>query len=399
MISGDKVFTVSQLTALIKELIEGSFPSITLEGEISNYRPNTSGHLYFTLKDNEAQISAVMFRSRAASLTFKPKDGMKVKVKGSLSVYQARGNYQIVITSMQASGEGDILLMLEERKRRLASEGLFDSSRKKKLPRFPRTIGIITSSTGAALHDILQITHRRNNGINVVILPATVQGEDAPETIIRQIKVANLYDLCDVLIVGRGGGSLEDLLPFSDEGVVREIASSRIPIVSAVGHEIDWAISDFAADMRAPTPSAAAELVTPIKADIADYVRNSKDELYHSMKAITEKARMLIEGFDREHMELQFRAIEQPLLMRLDNAKRDIALSMENRIINLKHIVSQKEQVLDSLNPTNILSRGYSVVKDKESGKIIKSKAETALDKELEIVTADGIVNARVTGV
>ena len=399
MISGDKVFTVSQLTALIKELIEGSFPSITLEGEISNYRPNTSGHLYFTLKDNEAQISAVMFRSRAASLTFKPKDGMKVKVKGSLSVYQARGNYQIVITSMQASGEGDILLMLEERKRRLAAEGLFDSSRKKKLPRFPRTIGIITSSTGAALHDILQITHRRNNGINVVILPATVQGEDAPATIIRQIKVANLYDLCDVLIVGRGGGSLEDLLPFSDEGVVREIASSRIPIVSAVGHEIDWAISDFAADMRAPTPSAAAELVTPIKADIADYVRNSKDELYHSMKAITEKARMLIEGFDREHMELQFRAIEQPLLMRLDNAKRDIALSMENRIINLKHIVSQKEQVLDSLNPTNILSRGYSVVKDKESGKIIKSKAETALDKELEIVTADGIVNARVTGV
>ena len=399
MISGDKVFTVSQLTALIKELIEGSFPSITLEGEISNYRPNTSGHLYFTLKDNEAQISAVMFRSRSASLTFKPKDGMKVKVKGSLSVYQARGNYQIVITSMQASGEGDILLMLEERKRRLAAEGLFDSSRKKKLPRFPRTIGIITSSTGAALHDILQITHRRNNGINVVILPATVQGEDAPATIIRQIKVANLYDLCDVLIVGRGGGSLEDLLPFSDEGVVREIASSRIPIVSAVGHEIDWAISDFAADMRAPTPSAAAELVTPIKADIADYVRNSKDELYHSMKAITEKARMLIEGFDREHMELQFRAIEQPLLMRLDNAKRDIALSMENRIINLKHIVSQKEQVLDSLNPTNILSRGYSVVKDKESGKIIKSKAETALDKELEIVTADGIVNARVTGV
>ena len=189
------------------------------------------------------------------------------------------------------------------------------------------------------------------------------------------------------------------MLPFSDEGVVREIASSRIPIVSAVGHEIDWAISDFAADMRAPTPSAAAELVTPIKADIADYVRNSKDELYHSMKAITEKARMLIEGFDREHMELQFRAIEQPLLMRLDNAKRDIALSMENRIINLKHIVSQKEQVLDSLNPTNILSRGYSVVKDKESGKIIKSKADTALDKELEIVTADGIVNARVTGV
>lgn len=399
MTSGDTVFTVSQLTALIKELIEGSFPSLTLEGEISNFRPNTSGHLYFTLKDNAAQISAVMFKSRAASLTFRPKDGMKVKVKGSLSVYQARGNYQIIITSMQASGEGDILLMLEERKRRLSAEGLFDSDKKKPLPRFPRTIGVITSSTGAALHDILQITHRRNSGINVVILPATVQGEDAAQTIIRQIKVANLYNLCDVLIVGRGGGSLEDLLPFSDEGVVRAIAASQIPIVSAVGHEIDWAISDFAADMRAPTPSAAAELVTPIKSEIADSIRTSKEELYRSMKAMSDRARMLIESFNKEHMELQFRAIEQPLLARLDSAKKDFMLTMQTRIENAKQVVKEQEQILDSYSPTNILSRGYSVVKDKQTGKIIRSAKDTAVNSAIEITSSDGIINATVTGV
>ena len=399
MTSGDTVFTVSQLTALIKELIEGSFPSLTLEGEISNFRPNTSGHLYFTLKDSAAQISAVMFKSRAASLTFRPKDGMKVKVKGSLSVYQARGNYQIIITSMQASGEGDILLMLEERKRRLSAEGLFDSDKKKPLPRFPRTIGVITSSTGAALHDILQITHRRNNGINVVILPATVQGEDAAQTIIRQIKVANLYNLCDVLIVGRGGGSLEDLLPFSDEGVVRTIAASQIPIVSAVGHEIDWAISDFAADMRAPTPSAAAELVTPIKSEIADSIRASKEELYRSMKAMSDRARMLIESFNKEHMELQFRAIEQPLLARLDSAKKDFLLTMQTRIENAKQVVKEQEQILDSYSPTNILSRGYSVVKDKQTGKIIRSAKDTAVNSAIEITSSDGIINATVTGV
>ncbi len=399
MTSGDTVFTVSQLTALIKELIEGSFPSLTLEGEISNFRPNTSGHLYFTLKDSAAQISAVMFKSRAASLTFRPKDGMKVKVKGSLSVYQARGNYQIIITSMQASGEGDILLMLEERKRRLSAEGLFDSDKKKPLPRFPRTIGVITSSTGAALHDILQITHRRNSGINVVILPATVQGEDAAQTIIRQIKVANLYNLCDVLIVGRGGGSLEDLLPFSDEGVVRAIAASQIPIVSAVGHEIDWAISDFAADMRAPTPSAAAELVTPIKSEIADSIRTSKEELYRSMKAMSDRARMLIESFNKEHMELQFRAIEQPLLARLDSAKKDFLLTMQTRIENAKQVVKEQEQILDSYSPTNILSRGYSVVKDKQTGKIIRSAKDTAVNSAIEITSSDGIINATVTGV
>ena len=394
----ETVFTVKELTLLVKDLIEGTFPSVTLEGEISNCRPNASGHLYFTLKDNEAQISAVMFRSRASQLAFVPKDGMKVRAKGSLSVYQARGNYQIIVSSMTASGEGDILQMLEERKRKLAAEGLFDSERKRALSRFPRTIGIITSATGAALHDILNITHRRNRSINIVILPAVVQGDDAPKTIIKQIRLANHFALCDVLIVGRGGGSLEDLLPFSDEGVVRAVAASKIPVVSAVGHEIDWAISDFAADVRAPTPSAAAELVTPIKADIEEQIRFLKDDLYQSIKAKTERAKILVESFDTQHLELLFRAIEQPLLSRLDSARSELESAMKARVESVRAAVEKNAQVLESCNPENILARGYSVVREKNSGKIVRNAAEIPLGTVLEIIPKHGKLNATVTG-
>ena len=394
----DGVFTVSQITALIKELVEGSFPAVTIEGEISNYRPNASGHIYFTLKDSEAQISAVMFRSRAASLSFTPKDGMKVRAKGSLSVYQARGNYQIVVQSMSASGDGDILLMLEERKRKLAAEGLFDAERKKELPQYPKTIGIVTSKTGAALHDILQITHRRNNGINIVILPAVVQGDGAATSIVRQIRVANTYNLCDVLIVGRGGGSLEDLLPFSEESVVRAVAASKIPVVSAVGHEIDWAISDFAADVRAPTPSAAAELVVPVRAEILDEIRLFKEDLYQSMKDRTERARLLADSFDRSHLELLFRAVEQPLMNRLDSAKESLISAMKIRISEAKASVDKNAQVLESCSPENILSRGFSVVRKKSTKEIVRSAGSISEGEEIEITFSKGKISATATG-
>ncbi|MBQ5877312.1 MAG: exodeoxyribonuclease VII large subunit, partial [Treponema sp.] len=237
----DKVLSVSELNSLLKDVLEGTFPSIKIEGEISNYRPNSSGHLYFTLKDTTSQISAVMFRSNVMSLSFVPKDGVKVQCTGRITVYPPRGNYQILITKMEVAGEGDVLKMLEDRKRRLAMEGLFESQRKRQLPAFPKTIGVVTSSTGAALRDILQITRRRNPCVSVIIFPALVQGDEAAPSIVKQINTANAYNMCDVLIVGRGGGSLEDLLPFSEEIVVRAIAASKIPVVSAVGHEIDWA--------------------------------------------------------------------------------------------------------------------------------------------------------------
>ena len=254
------VFSVSQITDLIKEILETSFRTISIEGEISNWRPSAAGHIYFTLKDNNAQIKAVIFRGAAMKLNFRPKDGDKVRCRGSLSVYAPQGNYQIIVTSMEIAGAGNILQMLEERKRKLAAEGLFDESRKKPLPAMPKTIGVVTSPTGAAIRDILNVSKRRNPGMNIIVLPAIVQGEGAAQTICRMIEIANFYQLCDVLIVGRGGGSLEDLLPFSEESVVRTVAASRIPTISAVGHEIDWALCDYSADRRAPTPSAAAEM-------------------------------------------------------------------------------------------------------------------------------------------
>ena len=391
----DTVFTVSNLTSLIREILEGTFSNITLEGEISNYRPNSSGHLYFTLKDEGAQISAVMFRGRAMSLDFVPKDGMKVKCTGSISVYAPRGNYQIIINKMEIAGAGNILQILEERKRKLAEEGLFNSERKKPIPRFSKRVGIVTSPTGAALRDILQITKRRNPGVDVVILPALVQGEGAAVTIANMIKTANDFDMCDVLIVGRGGGSLEDLLPFSEEVVVRAIASSHIPVVSAVGHEIDWALSDYAADMRAPTPSAAAELVVPKQSDILQGLAAYKEEFYNQITGKVERLKLMIKSFDVGNMEVRFRSIEQPLLNRLENARQAMIDGMNQKIKETRQIIQQSVHILEQASPQTILNRGYSMVRT-EDGKIVRSPLDASAGTRLEITPANGKIYARV---
>lgn len=390
----DTVFTVSNLTSLIRDLLEGTFSNITLEGEISNYRPNASGHLYFTLKDEGAQISAVMFRGRAMSLDFVPKDGMKVKCTGSISVYAPRGNYQIIINKMEIAGAGNILQILEERKRRLAAEGLFNSENKKPIPRFSKRIGIVTSPTGAALRDILQITKRRNPGVDVVILPALVQGDGAAITIANMIKTANDFNMCEVLIVGRGGGSLEDLLPFSEEVVVRAIASSKIPVVSAVGHEIDWALSDYAADMRAPTPSAAAELVVPKQSDILEGLAAYRQEFYHQISSKVERLKLMVKSFDVANMEIRFRSIEQPLLNRLENARQALIDGIWQKVKDTKTLVEQNMHILEQASPQTILNRGYSMVKTAE-GKIVRSPQDAASGTRLEITPAQGKIFAR----
>ena len=392
----DNVLTVTQLTNLIKTMLEGAFPIISLKGEISNFRPNASGHLYFVLKDNESQISAVMFKGKAASLNFKPKDGMLVQARGSISVYGPRGNYQIILSSMTVSGIGDIMEMIEERKNRLAKEGLFDGKRKKELPFFPKTVGIITSPTGAALRDILQITKRRNPKQSVVILPALVQGEGAALSIIQMIKAANEWSLCDVLIVGRGGGSLEDLLPFSDEGVVRAIAASDIPIVSAVGHEIDWALSDYAADMRAPTPSAAAELAVPQISEILASVEGGKADLISTMQNIVNHYRLILKTFTRENMELQFRRIESPILLKFEDAKQNLIDYMQNKIDEKMEYIRQSIATLENCSPQSILNRGYSMVKEKNTGKIIRSASDIKSGTSILIQPAEGIFSATV---
>lgn len=391
----DTVFSVSKLTFLIRDLLEGTFSNITLEGEISNYRPNASGHMYFTLKDEGAQISAVMFRGKAMSLSFVPKDGMKVKCTGSVSVYAPRGNYQLIISKMEIAGAGNILQILEERKRKLAAEGLFDQQRKKKVPSFSKRIGIVTSPTGAALRDILQITRRRNPGVDIVILPALVQGEGAAVSISNMIKTANDFDMCDVLIVGRGGGSLEDLLPFSEEIVVRAIADSHIPIVSAVGHEIDWSLADYAADMRAPTPSAAAELVVPKQSDILQGLAAYKEEFYKQISTKVEKLRLMIKSFDVNNMEVRFRSIEQPLLNRLENARQALIDGMNIKIKDTKTRIAQNVGILEQASPQTILNRGYSMVRT-EGGKIVRSPLDVASGTKLEITPAQGKIFATV---
>ncbi|MCK9168911.1 MAG: exodeoxyribonuclease VII large subunit [Treponema sp.] len=395
----DTVFTVTQITDLIKEMIEGAFPAVVIEGEISNYRPAGSGHLYFTLKDDTSQISAVMFRSAASALKFTPKDGTLVRCTGKLTVYPARGNYQILITRMETAGAGNILQMLEDRKKKLASEGLFESSRKRHLPFFPRTIGIVTSPTGAALRDILQITKRRNEAVSVVIFPALVQGNDAAASIVRQIDTANRFHMCDVLIVGRGGGSLEDLLPFSDESVVRTIAASEIPIVSAVGHEIDWALSDYAADVRAPTPSAAAELVVPLKADIMQNLQSYTDELYNTIRQKAENMKLVVRTFNPDNLELQFRTIEQPLLAKFDNAKVALLQNMDARLRDTKQHIEMCMQILENASPETILARGYSMVRDRMTQQIVRDASQTKPGTELEIVPAKGKLTAQVLSV
>lgn len=392
----EKIFSVTEINGLIKDMLEGYFPQLTIEGEISNYRPNSTGHLYFTLKDSANQISAVMFRGYANYLGFKIQDGMKVQCTGKLTVYGAQGKYQINITRMSVAGEGAILKMIEDRKRKLAAEGLFAQEKKKPLPLFPKTIGIVTSPTGAALRDILQITRRRNKCVSVVVLPAVVQGADAAETIARQICTANRAKLCDVLIVGRGGGSLEDLLPFSEEIVVRAIASSEIPVVSAVGHEIDWALSDYAADVRAPTPSAAAELVVPELSAVIQFIQQNSKLLYDSAKDRIEKIKLMVKNFDPQNLELQVRSIEQPLLSRFDNAKDALFQNIIQKVRDTRQIIDNCVTVLENASPQTILDRGYSMVRNKETKKIIRSNLDVEIGTQVEIIPAKGKITAKI---
>ena len=391
----NQVFSVAQITSYIKEILEGAFSTITVEGEISNWRPSTSGHVYFTLKDNSAQLKAVMFKGSLYSLKFKPKDGDKVHCTGRLSVYEPQGNYQLIVNKMEATGAGDILAMLEERKKRLALEGLFNEENKKVLPQFPRTIGVVTSPTGAAIRDILQVSRRRNKNINLIVLPALVQGEGAAQTIAKMIEIANFYKLCDILIVGRGGGSLEDLLPFSEENVVRAVAASEIPVISAVGHEIDWALCDYAADKRAATPSAAAELAVPLLSDIKQDICYYKTELYNEIKGKIEKKRLIVRAFDPSSLEVRFRNIQQPLLNRFDKAKEGLRDGILDKIKDYRTRIATYKTILENASPQTILNRGYSMVRD-ENGYVVRDSAQVNEGTALLITPSKGSIKAKV---
>ena len=391
----NQIFTVSQITGIIKEILETSFAKIKIEGEISNWKPSSSGHIYFTLKDANSQISAVMFRSSAYSLTFQPKDGDKVTCTGSITVYAQRGNYQIIVSKIEQMGSGNILQMLEERKKRLAAQGLFDQESKKNLPKLPKKVGIITSPTGAALRDILQIIKRRNPHVDIIILPAIVQGNEAAPTLVKMLEIANFYKVCDLLIIGRGGGSLEDLLPFSDEAVVKAVANSEIPVISAVGHQIDWALCDYAADQRAATPSAAAELAVPLYSDLIQSINHYKDDICSLMNYKIERARYLIKSFDQENLLIQFRNIEQPLSMRFEKAKEDLFKNLMDKIKELKNKIQNNITILENASPQTILDRGYSMVTD-ENNNIIRDSKQISKDDKIIIRPAKGKIISKV---
>ena len=336
-----------------------------------------------------------MFRGSASNLTFQPKDGTMVQARGKISVYAPRGNYQLIIISMEKAGTGNIMEMIEQRKRKLAAEGLFDSARKRTLPYFPKTVGIVTSPGGAALRDILNIRKRRNDKVEIIVLPSLVQGDTAAPTIVNMIQIANRRKLCDVLIVGRGGGSLEDLLPFSEESVVRAIAASEIPVVSAVGHEIDWALSDFAADCRAPTPSAAAEIVIPEKTAILNEIDACKTTLYGEISERTRRLRLLLKSFDPENMHTRLLNIEQRLSERFDRAFDSMKSSMEELIKDRRRTIEHSREILENCNPQSIFERGYSMVTDRD-GNIIRDAHKLNSGDQIKIRPAKGEIEATV---
>ena len=401
----DRALSVSEITGLVKDLLEGTFPSVTVEGEITNCRPASSGHLYFALKDRSSMIQAVMFRYRTRAMGFEPADGMLVRARGSVTVYGARGQYQLLVEGMSLSGEDDLLAMLEERKRRLAAEGLFDEGRKRPLPRFPERVAVITSPTGAAIRDILSVLGRRNAGIRLVVLPAAVQGEEAPAQLAARLGQANRWDLGDVIILGRGGGSLEDLLAFSDESVVRAVAASRIPVISAVGHEIDWALTDFAADLRAATPSAAAELVSESREALAGEAAHLAAELETAMRARLDRARMTLGRFDPEAIEGRFMRALLPATRRLDEAREELSRGMADAVGGRRHRVELASGSLEAMSPEAVLARGFAVVR-RASGAVaagpgapapaLRDAAGLAPGEELDIRFSRGGASARV---
>lgn len=387
--------TVSEITRRIKHSLESSFGSVVVQGEISNFKRHTSGHIYFTLKDDSSQISAVLWRSRAHVLSFSAEDGMKVIVTGRLTVYEVRGAYQIEVSSIRPVGVGELQIAFEYLKRKLAAEGLFDADHKRPLPEYPERIGIITSPTGAALHDILNILKRRFPSVEVIFRPTIVQGSGAASDVVEAIGDLNQLGDIDVIILGRGGGSIEDLWAFNGEGVARAIYNSKVPIVSAVGHEIDFTIADFVADLRAPTPSAAAELVVRDRKAILDNVR---DYWYTMHESLT-----IMLNHRKEHVRhlLHTYSFNKPIDLlrqhsqRVDELDRSLSSAINHRLALLKSSSISLDRRITALDPNLVLKRGYTMVY--RGTDVISSATRLRHNDEIDIKFVDGVVPSKVS--
>ena len=413
------ILSVSQLTGAIKKHLEGKFLSVKVQGEITNFKEQSSGHLYFTLKDAEAQISSVLFRGNAAGLSRLPKNGDQVIVQGEISVYAPRGNYQLIIRQLQYAGVGELLLKLHALKAKLEGMGWFDKARKKPLPTSPKTIGVVTSPTGAVIQDILNILSRRHAGFHLILNPVKVQGEGAAQEIAAAIDHFNEHRLADVLIVGRGGGSLEDLWPFNEEVVAAAIYRSKIPVISAVGHETDFSISDFVADLRAPTPSAAAEIVMAA-ADhhlgvLLGYQKRFDQHIAHLLHSTRQKIDMvqkhpllsspyaMIEVAS-QRLDDYTDAFDQSMTqvmhtqrIKLDGLQKQLtALSPMVRITHLKEKLRQLTAHIKSIDPKNLLKKGYSILFRENSSSAIVTSKDLHTGDAIRVQLHDGSIKAKV---
>jgi exodeoxyribonuclease VII large subunit len=384
-----KIYSVAEITRQIKFLVEESFPILIVEGELSNLTRHSSGHIYFTLKDEHAQIKCVIWRMQASQIGCELNDGMKILVKGKLSVYEKGGSYQITVSNIQPAGIGELQLALEQLKKKLFDEGLFDEAHKKPLPEFPISVGIITSPTGAAIRDIVSVARRRMPSVTIILAPVKVQGAGAAAEIAQAIEDFNRYRNVDVLIVGRGGGSLEDMWAFNEEKVARAIFNSAIPIVSAVGHEIDFTIADLVADVRAATPSAAAELVIPDQIEI----RQRLADLRHTLaKHVAEKIEAHRATLEQLEMRYGFR---QPgnLIAEYRQQADDLERQLHRCILRWVDLQKQKsghlEKRLQALNPRNTLKRGYTITR--QNNQVIQRAAQFSQSENTEIEFYDGL--------
>jgi exodeoxyribonuclease VII large subunit len=428
-----RIYTVTELTSDIKDMLEKTYPFIWIYGEISNCSVPASGHLYFTLKDEHAQINAVMFRNQTRNLKFRPENGLNITGLGRISVYEPRGTYQIIFEYLEPKGTGAIQLAFEQLKKRLGEEGLFDEIHKKPLPFLPGKISIITSPTGAVVHDILNIIDRRFSNLHLEIVPVKVQGYGAEEEIVSAIEMINIRYDTDVAILARGGGSLEDFHAFNSENVARAVFNSKIPIISAVGHETDFSITDFVADFRAPTPSAAAELAVPLKKDISRKIVNLSENLSTRFLRYFEHLKMVLNGMSRRLVHpsrkiVDLRLKTDDMLGRLDRTVKNIFFKRRERLfwrierlfsntpssqiislkdkldiinsnlyIYIKIILQNKRSMLreleakiHTLSPEAILKRGYSITRTIPEATVIRDPEEVFIGQDLEVRVAGG---------
>jgi len=432
--SGNKALSVAELTRQIKALLEKQLGDVWVEGEISNFKSQTSGHLYFTLKDASAQIAAVMFRGAASKLSFRPKDGMQVRLHGELSVYEVRGQYQLIVRRLEESGIGALQQRFEELKRKLQAEGFFAHERKRPIPSFPQTIGLVTSPTGAVLQDFIHVTRRRYPGQHIIVNPVKVQGVGAAEEIAAAVEEFNRLGNVDIIIIARGGGSLEDLWAFNEEIVARAVAASAIPTVSAVGHEVDFTICDFVSDLRAPTPSAAAEMVVPNAAELFVSIGHLRARLDREVASLWGVFKLRVKALREhnvfrepsriiglyqqqvdDHMNTLEARVQDDVRDRLDHvrnlherlqvqspaarigklrARLSLATDLLPRHARSKLLAGQSkwavlQEKIKLLSPLNALSRGYALVKD-DDGKLLRSVKQIAPGQKVRTQLADG---------